>query len=116
MAKVNRSGPEARPGLGPCWLWTAFTKENGYGQFGRAKHDGVYAHRFSYELHVGPVPEGLCVLHKCDVRSCVRPDHLFLGTERDNAHDRDTKGRMVTPFVPGHAYSAKRRGVPRANW
>ncbi len=107
--KVDRNGPEARTGLGPCWLWRGVLKPNGYGNFGRARSDTVYAHRFSFELTRSRIPAGLCVLHRCDVRSCVRPDHLFLGTQRDNAEDRDAKGRLVTPFTPGHGYSAPRK-------
>lgn len=117
MAKVDKNGPVVKPELGPCWLWTAFVKANGYGQFGIGKaKGGAHAHRFSFELHVGPIPDGLCVLHRCDVRHCVRPEHLFLGTQKDNANDRDRKGNLVTPFVPGHSYSAIRRGVPRSLW
>lgn len=54
----------------------------------------MYAHRASWELHNGPVPEGLMVLHHCDVRNCVNPEHLFLGTNKDNLEDCARKGRM----------------------
>lgn len=52
-------------------------------------------HRFSFELHFGALPKGMCVLHRCDNRACVRPDHLFLGTRSDNAIDCHSKGRMA---------------------
>lgn len=75
-----------------CWIWTACTLPNGYGQIaidGRTKR----AHRVSYELHIGRIPKGLCVLHTCDVRSCVNPSHLWLGTCKDNHVDMMQKGR-----------------------
>ena len=75
-----------------CWLWTAATRKNGYGQFnfeGRIQK----AHRVSYQLFVGEIPEDMHVLHKCDVRRCVRPDHLFLGTHSENVSDMVYKGR-----------------------
>ena len=81
-----------------CWNWTAHIDEWGYGTFqvgSRTDHTtkSVLAHRVSWELSVGPIPEGMNVLHKCDNPCCVRPDHLFLGTCADNVHDMQRKGR-----------------------
>lgn len=81
---------------GECWTWTAATGRGGYGVL-RANNKQQRAHRYSYELHYGPVPNGLWVLHRCDNPPCVRPDHLFLGTVRDNVADMDAKGRRVAP-------------------
>ncbi len=77
-----------------CWLWIAGTSLNGYGCFHARRSHPEYAHRVAWILNHGPIPHGLCVLHKCDVRACVRPDHLFLGTRRDNSHDARAKGRL----------------------
>lgn len=77
---------------GQCWLYKRVTGE-GYGDMSNRK---VYrrAHRFSWELHYGPIPEDMYVCHKCDVRNCVNPDHLFLGTHKDNMEDKYSKGRV----------------------
>ena len=75
-----------------CWLWTGGHNGVGYGII-RVWAVRSYAHRFSWVLHNGPVPEGLQVLHRCDVPACVRPDHLFLGTQQANVDDMRNKGR-----------------------
>ncbi len=76
-----------------CWLWTAFTVK-GYGRFRMTNPRRMErAHRVAYTLCIGPIPEGMLVCHHCDVRNCVRPDHLFLGTIQDNNKDMFRKGR-----------------------
>ena len=79
-----------------CWLWTASRQRFGYGYLHvreDPRHPNALAHRVSWELHFGPIPDGLHVLHKCDIGACVRPDHLFLGSPADNAVDMIDKGR-----------------------
>jgi len=80
-----------------CWSWTGRKTWSGYGELcAGGKHSKkLRAHRVSWELAFGGVPGGLCVLHRCDNRLCVRPDHLFLGTRRDNSEDRCLKGRTA---------------------
>jgi hypothetical protein len=78
-----------------CWWWTAGKFKNGYGSIYGGEHRGHYrkAHRVSWEIHYGAIPDNLCVLHKCDNPPCVRPDHLFLGTQKDNVQDMFFKER-----------------------
>src|SRR5215475_8422443 len=75
-----------------CWLWQGRQNATGYGRVDWYGHD-VFAHRLAYELTYGPVPKDICVLHTCDVRHCVNPEHLWLGTRADNAADCDRKDR-----------------------
>ena len=74
-----------------CWLWTAGLNR-GYGAFAVHRKD-IGAHRYSWMLENGPIPDGLFVLHRCDNPPCVRPDHLFIGTQLDNMLDKMSKGR-----------------------
>lgn len=82
-----------------CWLWTGSKRNKGYGAFVWADDEGRViqgrAHRFSYQIMVGPIPAKLFVLHRCDNPACVNPDHLFVGTNQDNVSDMMQKGRHV---------------------
>lgn len=86
-----RSKIDKGPG---CWEWQAGRDDKDYGRF-CLDGKSVLAHRLSYELDVEPIPEDLCVLHRCDNPGCVNPEHLFLGTQQDNIQDMIDKGRKV---------------------
>lgn len=88
FAKVDKSGD--------CWLWIGSLNPTGYGHASRGGRV-LGAHRLSYEIAHGPIPQGMSVLHRCDVRNCVNPAHLFLGTQAENVADMMRKGRKVPP-------------------
>ena len=82
-----------KSGENDCWPWSGICDEHGYGRviFMTSK---VKAHRVSYEMRYGPIPDGLLVRHKCDNPNCVNPNHLELGTQKDNANDMSKRGRL----------------------
>ncbi len=83
-----------------CWEWQGYININGYGQtrIGGRKGKAYQAHRLSWIVHFGGIPDGLHVCHKCDNPPCVNPNHLFLGTNLDNIKDRMKKGRSVAAW------------------
>ena len=80
-----------------CWIWRACRDKDGYGFFG-LEGKNEHAHRVSWMLTHGPIPDGAHVCHTCDNPPCVRPDHLWLGDNRLNTLDRDRKGRQRPPY------------------
>ncbi len=97
--------PEPNSG---CWLWTGSLTSGGYGC---CWWDGkqTNAHRFSWLAYRGEIPSGQLVLHKCDMPSCVNPDHLFLGTAADNMRDMVAKGRKRGGAIPGQKFRPRRK-------
>ncbi len=88
MAKVNKTDS--------CWLWTGATVK-GYGHIGawvRGKWRMLRANRAAHELFIGPIPDGLHVLHTCNIKLCVNPGHLYAGTEKDNTEDKRRAGTL----------------------
>lgn len=96
--------------LGPeCFAWTgSIFSRTGYGQFAVTSTKPDVAHRVAWRLTYGSVPDGMFVLHKCDNRLCVRPEHLFVGTQADNIADMVSKGRHIGGFGSKHSESVKR--------
>lgn len=91
-----------------CWEWIGAIATHGYGYFG-ANGKSIRAHRASYQIYKGKIGDGLYVLHSCDNPSCVNPDHLWLGTQKDNIRDRNIKGRHN---LTGRRYKHKKnRGL-----
>lgn len=107
----NMSCPEPNTG---CWLWCGGTRNKRVGLYGgiTVRRRSLYAHRVSYEVFVGPIPEGLDVLHRCDQPACINPEHLTAGTHRENMQDCLRKGRNPlmlpkTHCVRGHLLTAE---------
>lgn len=98
--KVDKNGPLSAscPELGPCWVWTSKIHSHGYGLIGigDTPQKYLYAHRISYEMAIGPIPEDMEVCHRCDNPPCVRPSHLYLGTHAENMRDASLTGRFQT--------------------
>jgi len=104
----TKMAASCRPGMAtPCREWTASRDKNGYGRF-RVSGVSALAHRVAWCLEHGAVPDGLCVLHRCDNPPCVNGEHLFLGTQADNNADMVAKGRQVAGISRGDAHGSRR--------
>lgn len=100
-----------------CWLWTGYRQPIGYGVIGvGSRRDGTkhteLVHRVMWEKYHGPIPDGMVVCHTCDVRACVNPAHLWLGTQSDNVNDMIEKGRKVVNY--GYEHHNQRIGHQQA--
>jgi hypothetical protein len=95
-SKVDKSTPEG------CWLWTGTRTRYGYFYIGN--HRMMKAHRFSWILSNGPIPNGMCILHRCDNPPCLNPSHLWIGTQAQNVQDMRSKGRERHRGAKGEAH------------
>jgi HNH endonuclease len=88
-----------------CWIFAGYKDKKGYGHIGIAAEGSdkkrVRAHRLSYSLFVGEIPDGMMICHRCDTPSCINPDHLFVGTAQDNTDDMFSKNRWKGGFEKG---------------
>lgn len=101
-SRVDKNGPKCR-NLGRCWQWTGCLNRNGYGLFNLKAKKQTPAHRVAYEMVKGSIPEGLFILHKCDNPKCVRPSHLYAGTQQDNVQDAVNRRRFPSANRSPHA-------------
>ena len=113
----HSGGPRARPvadrfwdyvtqgAKDDCWLWKGYRNDRGYGCLYVGGHKGhiVHSNRLAWELHFGPIPDGMGVLHRCDNPPCCNPHHLFLGTDADNVADKVKKSRQARGEHNGQA-------------
>ena len=104
-SKVNKG-----PG---CWEWQAATDQDGYGRL-TVQRINLRVHTLSYIMKYGPIEKEICVLHHCDNPPCVNPEHLFLGTKKDNKHDSMKKGRNFIPIGENHGRSKLTEAQVRA--
>jgi hypothetical protein len=109
----DRTIPEPNSG---CWLWTGGLSSSNYGKL-RFRGRSAQAHRLSYDVYKGPIPEGFSVCHKCDNPPCVNPDHLYAGTAKDNCRDKiERKRDGKTNPSPPKIFVSERASQKTLTW
>ncbi len=99
-----------------CILWTGNLTDRGYGQM-QFHGKRTYVHRISYAINIGPIPEGMFICHTCDVRNCINPEHLFLGTAKENIQDMVRKGRNKTKLSKEQVLEIREKYKPcKSKW
>ncbi len=93
-----------------CWIWIGSLNKYGYGRLTFGAKTNIGAHRASYELRHGKIPDGLFALHRCDIKCCVNPDHIFIGTQQENMSDKVAKNRQAK----GHRHGMSRLSEEQA--
>lgn len=88
-----------------CWIWKGYKDRGGYGRIGVNHKRFIGVHRYSYEINIGLIPDGLCVCHTCDNKLCVNPKHLWLGTSQENTADKINKNRQSRIFGEKNHFS-----------
>ena len=109
---INKDGPTMPHMESPCWIWTAFKTERGYGRVGVGPKV-MAAHRISWIIAHGQIPLMMCVCHRCDNPSCCNPSHFFLGTQADNVRDREIKKRGNRAYGDNHGSRIHPESRPR---
>lgn len=100
-----------------CWLWVGALQNSGYGHVKIPRsRKSTGAHRLSYMLHVGPIPDGMDVCHKCDTKTCVNPAHLFVGTRLENLRDCVAKGRNSRGIARSLMMAGERSHRAKLTW
>ena len=110
--RVDKNGPTQKHMPTPCWLWTGCLGTTGYGMVSFAR-ESWSAHRLAWTLTNGQIPKGLCVLHHCDERQCVNPEHLYVGTKKNNSDDMFSRGRGNRAFGDRNGSRKHRDRRPR---